>query len=138
MMNMSMGCSSVCEKNKDGSGGGKLKKITFKILLINSPFDWKYLLSNKWRKPLERVGKTGSKPTKKSYRKQPPKAPIYRPPKTSRYGARLSCRSTARSTANGRKSDRWGCGRLVGRPSLWNREQGSLPVDRPGLSLIHI
>ena len=29
-MNMSMGCSSVCEKNKDGIGGGKLKKITFK------------------------------------------------------------------------------------------------------------
>ena len=25
-----MGCSSVCEKNKDESGGGKLKKITFK------------------------------------------------------------------------------------------------------------
>ena len=40
---MSMGCSSVCEKNKDGSGGEKLKKITFKTLLINSPFDWKYL-----------------------------------------------------------------------------------------------
>ena len=42
-MNMSIGCSSVCEKNKDRMCGEKLKKITFKTLLINSPFDWKYL-----------------------------------------------------------------------------------------------
>ena len=64
---MSMGCSSVCEKNKDESGGGKTQeKITFKTLLINSPFDWKYWLSNKWRKPLERVGKTGTKTLQKS------------------------------------------------------------------------
>ena len=41
------------------------------------------------------------------------------------------CRSTARSTANGQKSDRWGCGRPPGRPNLWNRESESLPVDRP-------
>ena len=33
------------------------------------------------------VGKTSSKITKKSYLKQPPKGPFYRPPKTSRYGA---------------------------------------------------
>ena len=36
-MNMSMGCSSVCEKNKDGSDGGKLKEITLKTLLIKTP-----------------------------------------------------------------------------------------------------
>ena len=32
-MNSSMGCSSVCEKNKDESGGGKLKEITFTPLI---------------------------------------------------------------------------------------------------------
>ena len=88
----------------------KLKKITLKTLLINSPFDWKYLLSNKWRKLLNGVEKTSSKPTSKSCRKQPPKAPIYR----------------------ARKTSRWGSGRPAGRPRPWNREQVSLPVDRPG------
>ena len=38
-----MESSSVCEKNKDGSCGEKLKKFTFEKLLINSPFEWKYL-----------------------------------------------------------------------------------------------
>ena len=42
-MNKSMDSSSVCEKNKDGNGGEKLKKITFKTLLINSPFDMEIL-----------------------------------------------------------------------------------------------
>ena len=31
-MNSSMGCSSVCEKNKDGMCGEKLKEITLKTL----------------------------------------------------------------------------------------------------------
>ena len=38
-----MDSSSDCEKNKDGSYGEKLKKITFDKLLINSPLEWKYL-----------------------------------------------------------------------------------------------
>ena len=56
----------------------------------------------------------------------------------------MAWRSTARSTANGQISDRWGNGRparsteawiqravsLSGRPGL-SREQSSLPVDRP-------
>jgi len=63
---MSMGCSSVCEKNKDGMCGEKLKEITLKTLLINSLFDRKYLLSILWRKPLNRVGKTGLKTLQKS------------------------------------------------------------------------
>ena len=63
---MSMGCSSVCEKNKDGMCGEKLKEITLKTLMIHSPFDWKYLLSNMWRKPLERIGKTDPKTLLKS------------------------------------------------------------------------
>ena len=67
---MSMDCSSVCEKNKDGMCGEKLKEITLKTLLINSPFDWKYWLSNKWRKPLEGVGKTVVKVHLKSCQKQ--------------------------------------------------------------------
>ena len=64
---MSMGCSSVCEKNKDESGGGKLKKIYFNTLdktplLIGS-------ISSQFsgEKSFNEVGKTGSKPTKKSY-----------------------------------------------------------------------
>ena len=63
---MSMGCLSVCEKNKDGSGGGKLKKISFNTL------DKTFLLIGNicsqfcGEKPLERVGKTGSKSLQKS------------------------------------------------------------------------
>ena len=38
------------------------RKSLCKTLLINSPFDWKYLLSNKWRKPLNRVGKLAQNP----------------------------------------------------------------------------
>ena len=68
---MSMDSSSVCEKNKDGICDEKLKENHFEKLLINSPFNWKYLLSNKWRKPLERVGKTGLKTLQKSWLKQP-------------------------------------------------------------------
>ena len=45
---MSMGCSRVCEKNKDGICGGKLKKITFKTLLKISPFNMAIWLLNKW------------------------------------------------------------------------------------------
>ena len=73
---MSMGYSSVCEKNKDGMCGEKLKEITLNTLDINSPFDWKYLLSNMWRKPLERIGKTGTKNSPKILFKTAPKCPI--------------------------------------------------------------
>ena len=38
-----MESSSVCEKTWIECGGEKLKKITFEKLLINSPFEWKYL-----------------------------------------------------------------------------------------------
>ena len=34
-----MDSSSVCEKNKDGSDGEKLKKLFYKTLLKISPFD---------------------------------------------------------------------------------------------------
>ena len=37
-----MNSSSFCEKNKDGNDGEKLKKLFYKTLLINSPFEWKY------------------------------------------------------------------------------------------------
>jgi len=37
-------------------------------------------------KPFKRVGKTGSKTLLQSSRKQPPNGPIYRAPKTSRWG----------------------------------------------------
>ena len=47
-----MDSSSDCEKNKDGSCGGKHKKITFEKLLINSPFEWKYLALKQVKKNL--------------------------------------------------------------------------------------
>ena len=47
-----MDSSSVCEKNKDGNGGEKLKEITLKTLdktlLLNGSIWLKY----KWRKTL--------------------------------------------------------------------------------------
>ena len=72
---MSMGCSSVCEKNKDGSGGGNLKKSLCKTLLINSPFDWKYLLSNLWRKTSCKGRKNWLKNSPKILWKTAPKSP---------------------------------------------------------------
>ena len=62
--------------------------------MINSPFYWKYLLSNMWRKPFERIRKTGSKSTKNLGEKQCPNPQIYRARKTSRWG--LSGLSVAR------------------------------------------
>ena len=55
-----MDCSSVCEKNKDESGGEKLKENHFytldkTFLLIGNICSQFY-----GEKPLERVGKTGS------------------------------------------------------------------------------
>ena len=37
----------------------------------------------------------------------------------------------ARSTANGQKIERWSLGRPARSTAAWNREQTSLPVDRP-------
>ena len=76
------------------------------------------------------VGKTSSKTTKKSYLKQPPNGPIYRAPKTSRYGP---------VKAAGRPPGR---PPTVGNPTVGLRSTGrstepleqradSLPVDRP-------
>ena len=61
-----MGCSSVCEKNKDESGGGKLEKSLLNTL--NKTF---LLIGNICsqfcgEKPLKRVGKTGTKTLQKS------------------------------------------------------------------------
>ena len=57
------------------------------------------------------------------------------PSKTSRWGC-LSALAAggrpARSTANGQKIDRWSIGRPSRSTAAWNREQTSLPVDRPG------
>ena len=53
-----MDSSSVCVRKLGLKWWRKTQEITFKTLLINSPFSWKYLLSNKWRKPLNRGGKT--------------------------------------------------------------------------------
>ena len=63
---MSMSCSSVCEKNKDESGRGKLKKISFNTLdktpLLIRSISSQFSGENSFNE----VGKTGSKPTKKS------------------------------------------------------------------------
>ena len=84
----------------------KLKKSLKNTLDKNSPFDWKYLLSNKWRKPLERVGKTVVKIHLKSWRKQPPNAPIYRARKTSRWEPDWPVGRPPGRPANGQISDR--------------------------------
>ena len=85
-------------------------------------------------KPLERVGKTGPKTLFKSCGKQPPNGPIYRAPKTSRWG--LSDQSVDRPVdLNGHISDRCAIGRPVGRPRPGYRECFSLfgrPPGRPG------
>ena len=64
-------------------------------------------------KPLKRVRKTGSKILLKSCRKQPPNGPIYRAPKTSRYGP-----------------DR-AVGRPPGRPPMVENPTVRAAVDRP-------
>ena len=97
-------------------------------------------LLNKWRKPLNRVEKTGAKTHFKSCLKQSIRAPFYRLGKTSRWGktsAWTAVGRPARSTANGQKSDRWSLDRPARSTGAWNREQSTLPVDqlgRPGLS----
>ena len=97
--------------------GEKLKEITFKSLLINFPLDRKYFLFILWRKPLKRIGKTGSKTLQKSCVKQWTKPQIYRARKISHWGLSelavdrptvifqtvVSFRSTARSTENTRE-----------------------------------
>ena len=93
------------------------------------------MLSTKWRKPLNRLGKTGSNPLKNLVVKQPQNPHIYRLEKTSRWGifsALAADGRPARSTANGQNSDRWSLGRPARSTAAWNREQSFLPVDRPG------
>ena len=123
-----MESSSDCEKNMDGSYGGKHKKITF---------EWKYLALKQVEKPLKRVGKTGAKIHLKSCLKQSIRAPIYRLGKTSRWGKTAAWTAVgrpARSTANGQKSDRWSLGRPA-RSTVAETESRALcrstdPVDR--------
>ena len=63
-MNSSMGCWSVCEKNKDESGGGKLKENHF-YTRDKLPFWLEELALNLVEKnSFNEVGKTGSKSTK--------------------------------------------------------------------------
>ena len=64
----------------------KLKKSLLKKTFENSPFDMEVFALNKWRKPLQEMGKTSLKTHLKSCVKQPKTAPIHRPPKTSRWG----------------------------------------------------
>ena len=73
---MSMGCSSVCEKNKDGSSGGKTQEILFYTLDKTFPFDRKYLLSNLWRKSSEKNRKNWHKNSPKILKKTAPKCPF--------------------------------------------------------------
>ena len=62
-----MGCSSVCEKNKERDGGGKLKESLL-TLLIKTPLLIGSISSQFCReKLLKRVGKTGSKSLQKSW-----------------------------------------------------------------------
>ena len=59
-----MGCSSVCEKNKERDGGGKLKKSLL-TLLINTPLLIGSISSQfSGENSFNEVGKTGSKYTK--------------------------------------------------------------------------
>ena len=76
-------------------------------------------------KPLKRVGKTSTKTLQKSQRKQPPNDPIYRPPKTSRWGlTELSVdRSVDRPTVIFQTV-------AIGRPSQDTENTSLCPVDR--------
>ena len=128
-----MDSSSVCVRKLGLKWWRKTQEMTLKTLLINSPFSWKYLLSNKWRKTPNRVGKTSSKLTLKSWLKQPTKPLFYRARKTSRWGnisALAADGRPARSTTNGHNSDRWSLGQPARSTVAWNRDQSSLPVDR--------
>ena len=125
-----MDSSSVCVRKLGLKWWRKTQEITLKTLLINSPFNWKYLLSNKWRKLLNRVGKTGSKTTSKSFLKQPPKAPFYRARETSRWGnfsalTAVGRPPTVRFLTVGASVDR------PGRPWHGYREQALCPIHRP-------
>ena len=73
---MSMSCSSVCEKNKDGSGGGKLKKICFNTLDKTPLLIGNICSQFCGEKSLKRVGKTGSKSFPKILIKTTPKCPF--------------------------------------------------------------
>ena len=65
----------------------KTQEISFKTLLIKTPLLIGRISSQfSGENSFNEVGKTGSKPTKKSSLKQPPKAPFYRARKTSRWG----------------------------------------------------
>ena len=126
---MSMGCSSVCEKNKDESGGGKLKESLL-TLLIKTPLligsiGSKFSGENSFNE----VGKTGLKSTKNLIKKQCPNPQIYRLRKTSRWG--LTDLTVGRP-ANGHISDRCAIGRPAGRPRPGYREQVSLSGRPPG------
>ena len=74
------------------------------------------------------MGKTSPKLFLKSYLKQPPNGPIYRAPKTSRYGPdrAVGRPPTVRFLTVGAAVDR------PGRPRPGYREQTLCPVDRPG------
>ena len=73
-----MDSSNICVRKLGWNVWRKTQEITLKTLLINFSFDWKYLLSNKWRKPLNRVGKTIFKTLQKSFLKQSKEAPLSR------------------------------------------------------------
>ena len=129
-----MDSSSVCVRKQ----GKRWWRKTQRKSLLNT-LDKTFLLIGNicsqfcGEKPLERVGKTGSKSLQKSLSKQPQMPHFIESGKLA-VGVCQNCRSTARSTANGQKSDRWGWVDRPGRPNLWNREQtlcrSTGPVDR--------
>jgi len=96
-MNSSMGCSSVCEKNKDENGGEKLKESLL-TLLIKLPFDRKYLLSNLWRKTSCKGRKNWLKNNFQILVKTMTKPPKFIDCQKLAVGVCQTCRSTARST----------------------------------------
>ena len=61
-----MGCSSVCEKNKDENGGEKLKESLLTLLIKTLLLIGNICSQICGEKPLVRVGKTGLKTFLKS------------------------------------------------------------------------
>ena len=57
-----MGCSSVCEKNKDVNGGGKLKEISFNTLDKTLLLIGNICSKSSGGKPQNGSGKTGENP----------------------------------------------------------------------------
>ena len=106
---MAMESSSMCEKTRMNFVVKNSRNLFFKTLLKNSPFDMEVLALKQVEKTSEINGKNQRENSLNI--ENSPKQPQFIGLKNIAVGVQLSrklcCRSTARSTTNGRISDRW-------------------------------